>query len=720
MSVTQAGRSLKITTPLGADVLVLRSVRVQEALSRPYLIQAEMIADSDAYKPADLIGKVVGVTITDSGLTREFSGVVRNFGKVGQMDAQKSVYRLEAVPKWWLLSRTADCRAWQAKSAKDIVTELTGEGGATPVRWGGSVPTTVRPYTIQYNETDLDFCQRLLDEVGAAYWFDQTASSQEMVIAGANAEYPLHGTDLVVRGEEEFIDGVTGWSIRSEHPPAKVMSHDFDLITPSASPVIKQSASVLPTKGADSFEMFLWPGGSHGHPDIDPAKLFMEQLEAASVVATCKTKDPRIHAGSRVKVSSKLGAATETWLVTEVVHAGYDETQLAGGGAFHYSASLTLIPADRTFRTSNPRPRPQVPGLQSAIVVGQGEIDTDDKGRILVRFLWDRKKQYAGGTSIRVRMVQPYAGAWGGGFFLPRVGDEVLVGFVDGDPDKPVIVGTLFNADGPPPWPLPAQKTVAGFLSRSTEGGMQGDGFVSPTAADALTSDHTKKANIIRFNDKIGSEEVYLQAQKDQRQNVKNDRKEYVGHDHLEEVKNDRSITVRKGNDTFLVDTGTQDTTIEGNHTTIIRTGNQANTVKTGNQTNTVETGNQTNTVKTGNQVLEVETGTQTEKIKGDTALTVTDGNHTVKVEKGTQTVEVKGDTSLKVASGDRKVKVDAGSYLLEAAQKITFKVGGNSIEISQSGIIIKGLKIDVKADTMNTVEGGAMLTLKGALVKIN
>ena len=158
----------------------------------------------------------------------------------------------------------------------------------------------------------------MLDEVGAAYWFDQTASSHEMVIAGANAEYPLHGTDLVVRGEADFIDGVTGWAIRSEHPPAKVMSHDFDLITPSSAPVIKQSASVLPTKGADSFEMFLWPGGSHGHPDIDPAKLFMEQMEAASIVATCTTKDPRIHAGSRVKVSPKLGDATETWLVTDV------------------------------------------------------------------------------------------------------------------------------------------------------------------------------------------------------------------------------------------------------------------------------------------------------------------------------------------------------------------------------------------------------------------
>ncbi|MDB5316982.1 MAG: type secretion system tip protein VgrG [Rhodospirillales bacterium] len=693
MPVSQEGRSLKITTSLGADTLILRSVRVQEALSRPYLIQAEMIADSDGHKPADLIGKVVGFTVTDSGLTREFSGVVRNFAKVAQLDAEMSVYRLEAVPKWWLLSRTADCRAWQNKSAKDIVTELTGEGGATPVRWGGSVPTAVRPYTIQYNESDLDFCQRLLDEVGAAYWFDQTASSHEMVVAGANAEYPLHGTSMVVRGEEEFIDGLTEWSMRSEHPPAKVVSHDFDLITPSSSPIIKQSTSVLPTKGADSFEMFLWPGGSHGHPDIDPAKLFMEQLEAASIVATCTTKDPRIHAGSRLKVAAKLGGTAETWLVTEVVHGSYDDTHLAGGGSFHYSASLTLIPADRTFRVSNPRPRPQVPGLQSAIVVGTGEIDTDDKGRVLVRFLWDRKKQYQGGTSIRVRMVQPYAGAWGGGFFLPRIGDEVLIGFVDGDPDKPVIVGTLFNADGPPPWPLPAQKTMAGFLSRSTEGGMAGDGFVSPTAADAATSDHTKKANIIRFNDKIGAEEVYLQAQKDQRQNVKNDRMEYVGHDHKEEVKNDRTITVRDGNDVFLVDAGTQATTIEGNHTTTIRTGNQDNTVETGNQT---------------------------EKIKGNQRLTVTDGDQVIKVEKGKQVMEVRGDVSLKVGTGDRKVKVDAGSYTLEAMQKITLKVGGNTIEISQSGIEIKGMMFTVKADGMGTVDGGGMLTVKGGIVKIN
>ena len=707
MSITQTGRLLEIAVEGKAGDFIPRSVRVQEALSRPYLIQVEMIADSDAYKPADLIGKLVCVTVTDSGLTREFSGRVRSFGKVGQTDAEKAVYRLEAVPQWWLLSRTADCQAWQDKSVVDIVNEVTRDWGVS-VRWGGSVPKNPRPYTIQYNETDLDFCQRLLDEVGAAYWFD-TAEPKHMIVAGSNAEYPLHSAELVVRGEDEFVDGVTNWVLRSEHPPSKVVAHDFDLIKPS-SPIIRQSSSVLPTSKDAVAEMFLWPGGSHGHPDVDPAKLFMEQLEARSIVASCTTKDPRIHAGSRVRVSPKLGEATETWLVTEVVHGCYDETQLAGGGGFHYSAHLTLIPASRPFRVSNPQARPHVPGLQSAIVVGGDEIDTDDMGRVLVRFLWDRKKQYAAGTSIRVRMVQPYAGAWGGAFFLPRVNDEVLVGFVDGDPDKPVIVGALFNAESLPPWHLPSLKTVAGFRSASTPPTYAGghresvrDGFESPTAADVLAFDHLVKANIIRFNDKNGSEEVYLQAQKDQRENVKNDRMEYVGHDHIEEVKNDRTITVRKGNDVFLVDTGTQTTTIEGDHTTTIRTGHQVNKVTTGNQTNTVETGDQVNTVTAGNQ-----------------KETIQAGNQTLDVKAGTQTVTVMGNTSLTVKTGNRTVKVDAGSYTLEAAVKITLKVGSNTIEISQSGIEIKGMQVKIKADAMGEFDGGGMLTLKGGIVKIN
>lgn len=701
MPIVQAGRLLVAKTPLGADTLVLRSLRVQEAISRPYLIQAELIAESADHKPQELIGKPVGFTVgVAGGKTRTFHGICRAFGKVGQLDAEKSVYRLEAVPKFWLMSRTLDCRAWQQKSVKDIAQELIGEAGATPVRFGASVPPTIRPYTIQYNETDMDFVQRLLDEVGAGYWFDQKASDHEMIVCGSNAEYPQLSDPLVVRGEGDFEEGLTSWSVETGHPPAKVAADDYDLIRPSA-PLRKQAPSILPTAGAATFEMYAWPGGMHGHPDVDPAKLYMEQLEAKSLVVRATSRDQRIHAGMRVAVADSIGGATENWLVTEVVHAAYDETQLSDGGAAHYSAELTLIPFERTFRVSNPRPRPVVPGLQSAIVVGQGEIDTDDKGRVLVRFLWDRKKQYQGGTSIRVRMVHPYAGAWGGGFFLPRVGDEVLMGFVDGDPDKPVIVGTLYNADGPPPWPLPANKTVAGMLSRSSEGGMASDGFVSPTAPDALTSDHTKQANIIRFNDKKGSEELYLQAQKDQRSNVKNDRMEYVGRHHLEEIKQNRDITVRKGNDTFLVDTGTQTTTIEGNHSTTIRTGNQENTVNTGNQTNTVKTGNQTNTVE-----------------KGDQTNTVT---------LGKQTVEVMGDTSLTVKTGDRKVKVNAGSYTLEAMQKITLKVGSNKIEISQMGIKIEGLMVTVKGSIMTkvsapmtTVEGSGMLTLKGGVVSIN
>jgi type VI secretion system secreted protein VgrG len=711
MAISQAERLLIAKTPLGEDTLVLRSLRVQEAISRPYLIQAELIGESAHHKPADLIGKPVGFTVGVKGGTgtiRTFHGICRGFAKVGQLDAAHSIYRLVAVPKFWLLSRTLDCRAWQQKSVKDIAQELIGEGSATPVRFGGSVPTAPRPYTIQYNETDMDFIQRLLDEVGAGYWFDQKASDHEMMVCGSNAEYPKFPGTLVIRGEGDFDDGLTGWALDTSHPPAKVTTVDYDLIKPSG-PLQKQAPSVLPTAGAAGFEMFAWPGGIHGHPDVDPAKLFMEQLEATAEVAQATCRDQRVHAGMRVTVQDQVGGGSADWLITEVTHTGYDDTQTSEGGTTHYAAQLTLIPFARTFRVSNPRPRPIMPGMQSAIVVGQGEIDTDKEGRVLVRFLWDRKKQYQGGTSIRVRMVHPYAGAWGGGFFLPRVGDEVLMGFVDGDPDKPVIVGTLYNSDGLPPWPLPANKTVAGMLSRSSEGGMAGDGFVSKTAADTLTSDHTKQANIIRFNDKKGSEEVYLQAQKDQLSNVKNDRKEYVGHDHLEEIKNDRSITVREGNDTFLVDAGTQTTTIEGTHTTTIRTGNQDNTVNTGNQTNTVKA------------------GTQTVTVKGDQTNTVQSGDQTNKVSSGKQTVEVMGDAALTVKTGDRKVKVSAGSYTLEAMQKITLKVGSNKIEISQMGIKIEGLMVTVKGSItskvsapLTTVEGSGMLTLKGGIVKLN
>jgi type VI secretion system secreted protein VgrG len=322
-------------------------------------------------------------------------------------------------------------------------------------------------------------------------------------------------------------------------------------------------------------------------------------------------------------------------------------------------------------------------GLHSAIVTGPSgeEIHCDEYGRVKVHFLWDRAGKTDDTSSCWVRVAQTHAGKWGGSWNLPRVGDEVLVGFVDSDPDRPVIIGSLYNAEQKPIYTLPTNKTQSGFKTKSSKAG----------AADNF--------NELRFEDKKGSEEINIQAEKDMTlliknnltETVKKDRIETVEGNHTETIKLDRTETVEgKHTETIKLD---RTETVDGKHTETIKLdrtqtitqGNESLTVKTGKMTTLVETGSQTTTVKTGN---------------------------------------ITHEASL----GNISIKAGAGKIAIEAMQSITLTCGSSKIELSPTGVTISGMDISVKA-TMNittegalmaTHKGGATLTIKGGIVMIN
>jgi type VI secretion system secreted protein VgrG len=667
--ISQADRLLRITSPLGDDVLILRQLTATESIGRPFSFEAEVLSSRADLVPKDLLGKSITCTIAVGGQPeRHFNGMVRAFGRIGGSERELTAYRLEAVPLLWSLTRTADCRIFQEQSTQDILTKVFNEGRVAPVRFG-TLPSSPRPYCVQFQETDFDFASRLLDEIGGGYFFEHTANDHTLAVTGENADFPLiPGQSLVVRPDRNDDRTVTGWQVFGTLQPGKHVAHDFDMLKPS-SLLQAEAPTRLTTPNATDWEVFRWAAGQSAQPDAKPASLAMEQDEVQADTAQGDTQVAALFAGGRAKIQEGLGGEEATWLLTAVRHEAMDETQLVGDGQSSYANSFVAIPAERAWRNAAPRRRPVMPALQSAIVTGPAgeEIHCDKHGRIKVHFLWDRAGKKDDHSSCFVRVSQPWAGKWGGTWFLPRIGDEVLVGFLDGDPDKPVVLGSLHNEEAPTHYGLPGANTRSGITSRSSKGGGKDN------------------ANMLRLEDKKGSEEFYLQAEYDM--NVL--------------VKHDLSTIVRDGNETREVKAGKRTTTIESDETLTVTTGNRETTIKTGNDTYTLSTGNLKQTLDMGNLDLKLAMG----NMKTEVSL---------------------GNYDLKLGVGNISVKTDAGAVTVEALQGITLKVGPSEVKIDMTGVSIKGMMVKLEGTVMleakglmTTVKGDAMTQVSGAIIMI-
>jgi type VI secretion system secreted protein VgrG len=562
-SISQATRLLRIASPLGADILILRRLSVREAIGRLFVIEAEVLSKEPAIDPEEIVGKAVTCSVTYQYTSpRHFHGIVVSFRRIGEDVRGYTTYRLEAGPRLRHLTRTMDCRIFQNKSAKDIISTLVQEADAGPVSFGTETDAPPREYCTQFNETDLDFATRLMEEHGWGHYFRHEEGSHTLHVEGANAGYPLiPGEPQVVRRDDDRIGALSRWEPISSLPIGSVATLDHDNLLRDPS---KQSSAstVVHSSHANNMEVFRWPGGQTVRPGADPAKLLMEGAESHAEGVSAAGRDPTVFAGGRLRVKAGLYAEAETWLVTEVLHSAHDETHLDAGGDASYANSLAVIPADRPWRPLAPRPRPVMAGVQYAVVTGPKgeEIHCDEHGRIKVLFPWDRKGARDDLSSCWVRVAQTTAGPWGGHWYLPRVGDQVLVAYLEGDPDRPVVIGSLFGQSFPPLFSLPDNKTRSGYRTRSSKAG----------GADNF--------NMLMFEDSKGKELLEYQAEKDMKGLVKNDRTTTVrNNETLTVEKGDMSTTVSKGNQTVTVSTGNQDTEIsKGNQSTTVKMGNIA------------------------------------------------------------------------------------------------------------------------------------------------
>jgi type VI secretion system secreted protein VgrG len=688
---SRAAATLTMTSPLGADVLIPTVLSAQEGISQTFFFDVHVVSQNGAIDPDSLLNQPACVALQANGEPiRYFHGIVQSLSSHGGVRGQSSdeyyAYRLVLVPRLWFLSQTVDCRVFQQKSTADILKTLFGDAGLTDF---SVIPSgATREYTVQFNESDLAFATRLMEEEGYYYFFEHTASAHKLIVANQNSAFQdIDGAALHLGGASDATY-VTDWSRPVHTARGKMKLRDYDPANPDTL-LEAEKPTTLTTGGSSQRDDFRWPAVTFDSGTVTNRSQW--ELEAAEVRAQLfegATRFGKLVPGGKLKLASRPASPyDDTYVVRACTHHATDDTWLSQGAVASYTNSFVCFAASVPWRQPIVTPRPRMVGLHTALVLGPQhntnaaiksqdgeEIHTDSMARVKVRFYWDHRGDAAGGQAIWARVIQPWAGKGWGAQFLPRVGTEVAVAFVDGDPDRPIIVGGLYNGRDAPIY-SDKEKTKSGFRSRST---LKGGGA---------------NCNEFTFDDKKDSELVFLHAEKDLTTEVENDQ--------TLKVDNCRIVTVKK------------DETVEigENRSVTIKNGNDTLTVKTGNRTVTVETGNDTLDVQTGNRSVTVDTGNDTHDVK--------QGNRNVTVDQGNDTLDVK--------TGNISIKADAGSITVEAMQSITLKVGENTLKIDQQGVAINGLMIKIAGQTtaevkspMTTVSGDGTLTLKGGMVMVN
>jgi len=533
MPYSQQERLIALTTPLGEDALLLAGFSGHEAISRLFSFQLDLLSEKGPIDFAQIIGKKVTIRVTQSDKTeRYFNGIVSHFAQSGS-DLRFTRYQMQVVPWTWLLTRYADCKIFHNKTVQEILEQVFKDRGLTDytIKLNGSYSPI--EYCVQYRETDFNFISRLMEQNGIFYFFQHQMGSHIMVIAdSASAHETCAGQETagynLVSGGIDEEDVIHSWNLEQELRSGKYTLNDYNFKTPSAN-LIATEPSVIDVGGNSSFELFDYPGEYAIRGDGTAfAKIRMQEEEASHLVANGSSACRAFTSGYKFTLKDHYqDTMNVSYVLTEVEHsASVTDTYSmnSSGVGESYSNDFTCIPETVPFRPARLTPKPFVQGPQTAVVVsksdasdggGSGEeIWVDKYGRVIVLFPWDRVNKY----SCWVRVSQDWAGQGWGGITIPRVGQEVLVSFLEGDPDRPIITGRVYNEDQTVPYKLPDYQTRSTFMTRSSKGG------------------GTDNYNELRFEDKKGDEQVFLRGEKDFDTRMKNDIREWAG--------NNRSLIV--------------------------------------------------------------------------------------------------------------------------------------------------------------------------------
>jgi type VI secretion system secreted protein VgrG len=633
-SYTQEHRLLAIDTPLGKDVLLLQELTGQEGISRLFSYTLDLLAfENDSIVFKNIVGQKVTITIQrPDGTPRYINGYVSRFAQGRTDDRTFTHYRAEVVPWLWFLTHAADCRIFQNLAAPDIITQVLNLFDVKDFRNSikGSYPKL--EYCVQYRETAFNFVSRLMEEYGIFYYFDHTTQGKHtMVLTDQSSALPeCPGSplsyDAAVKGIDD-LEAIDEWNVHQEMRTGKYTVTDYNFTTPSTS-LLANEPTVVDLGASQPLELFDYPGIHTTKDEGDTvAKTRMQEEEASHMVVDGEGNYRGMMSGYSFTLENHYRSdQNAAYVITGVQHfasEGQTYTSVGTQGGETYSNRFSCLLSSITYRPPRITPKPFVQGPQTALVVGKSgeEIWVDKYGRVIVQFYWDRQGQKNENSSCWIRTSQPWAGANWGSIWIPRIGQEVVVSFLEGDPDRPLITGRVYNAEQMPPYTLPDYQTRSTFMSRSSKGG------------------GSSNYNELRFEDKMGSEQIFMNAEMDMDLRVEKDLREFIGAnkslivttDQMEQVQGDKHLTV------------------QGNHNEAI----------------------------TGNMSLSV-TGDQKESVTGNVSLSVTGG----------QADSVTMGYLLSAMSIHLSAKT---GIVIECPMGITLSSGANSIDLGPSGVYVTG-----------------------------
>jgi type VI secretion system secreted protein VgrG len=524
-----------IKTPLPEDSLRLKSCKASEELSRLGEMAVTLLSSDPNISADKLLGKPVTVVVTLRDETqREISGYVARFAQ-SSSDGRYYVYEMTVRPWLWLLTRTADCRIFQDQTVPDIVKAVFADHPVANFEF--KLFRTYRKwnYCVQYRETDFNFVARLLEHEGIYWYFEHAKGKHKLILvdsasahdaAAGHASLPFYGNTGQMPPD---LDCVNEWAVSREVEPGKVVLTDHDFERPSTALQVDETHAR--SYDLSDAEVFDYPGSYTQAADGSQyAENRMEELQSAFEVFNGGANTVGLRVGHTLKLTrhprdDQNAEYLVTWTTLHIQHPGYE----ANAGPAVFECDFGTTPSSQQYRPARLTPKPNVQGPQTAVVVGPAgeEIFTDKYGRVKLQFHWDRRGKKNEASSCWVSVSHPWAGKNFGVVHIPRIGQEVVVGFLEGDPDRPIIIGRVYNAEQMPPWELPANATQSGILTRSSKGGGYGN------------------ANALRFEDKKGSEQLWLHAEKNQDIEVENDETHWVGHDRSKTIDHDETVHVK-------------------------------------------------------------------------------------------------------------------------------------------------------------------------------
>lgn len=729
---TQAQRLLSIATPLGEDELLLRAISGRETLARPFSYDLDMVSENPEIDLNAMLGANVTVRIARGGEAppRLINGIISRIAQ-GATGGSFTEYRAEIVPWFWFLTRLTDCRIFQARTVPQIADALCRLHISTDFDHG-RLSGTYRQWEncVQYRESVFDFLSRIQEQEGIYYYFNHESGKHTLVLAdGPSSHDPLEGHAEVpfyppAENLAREVEHIRTWEVEMEAQSGGFTVKDFNFKTPKDD----ISAKLASPKGHDlsEFEQFEYPAEYAEFSEGETyAKTRLQELHARSEVASAECDVRMMHAGRTFKLTDPTGALREDqrreYLVTACTIRAVQDLFQTGESQDEdfYLCRFHAVPKDTVYRPARITPKPIIPGPQTAVVVGKDgeEIDPDEHGRVKVYFHWDRwvaadadaeklitKQENA---SCWVRVSQAWAGKQWGMVSIPRIGQEVVVSFLEGDPDLPLITGRVYNAVNKPPYGLPDFKTVTTLKTNSSKGG---GGF-----------------NELRFEDKAGEEQIFMHGQKNLDIRILNDRFEWIGHDrHLivkndkfEHVENDRHEKIdrhhheRIGGDRHLKVSGK-----EALHTVGSRSLKVDDDV-------IEEFGKNHSTLVTEQRYLKADHVA----IEADTNITLYVGDNWIAINADGIKLYTPGKIVIEADGAVEMVSNQSTVDILASLDAITVASGTSSVsvEAAASDVNINGLNVTAEATAeakltspATTVNGDGMTTISGGVVMIN